>query len=1128
MSSQLIQYTKVAMSSADFSRSFPRLGMLTALFAMTMSLVAFSKHVSAADGPPAETLPEGLQVVSLEVKPAAIELKHRFDYRQVVVSGKLSTGETVDLTRMVQWESAPQSVVIGSTGIVSAARDGDEKLNLRYANLTASLTVKVSGTTGAYPVSFVRDVQPVLSKAGCNQGTCHGAKDGKNGFKLSLRGYDPLYDHRALTDDIGSRRFNRAAPDQSLMLLKGTGSAPHVGGVRMKVGDAYYELLRQWIAEGVKLDLNAARVAKIEIAPLDPIVPRAGMKQQMVVMATYTDGSVRDVTREAFIESGNIEVIEASPQGILTMLRRGEAPVLVRYEGAYAATTIIVMGDRSGFVWQKPPTNNYIDDHVYRKLERVKVLPSDLCSDDEFIRRIYLDMLGLPPNVDEVRAFLSDTRDSRVKREELIDRLVGSPAYVEYWTNKWSDLMQVNRKFLGEEGALGLRNWIKDSLATNRPYDQFAREVLTAVGSNVENPPASYYKVLRTPQDMMENTTHLFLAVRFNCNKCHDHPFERWTQDQYYQLSAFFAQVGRKEDPLFLGQKIGGSAVEGANPLVEVIYDTGAGDIKHDRTGQMTPPAFPYQQSIPVAGQSPRRQQLAEWITSKDNQYFARSYVNRMWGYLFGRGIIDPIDDIRAGNPPSNPELLDALTHDFVSHQFDMQHLIRTICKSRVYQHSIRTNKWNEDDDLNYSHAVPRRLPAETLFDAIHVATGSLPRIAGAPAGFRAAELPDAGVSNPFLEDFGRPVRESACECERSSGMVLGPVMKLINGPTVADAIADPQNALAKLVAGEADDRKLIEEVFVRFLARKPSGSEVEAGLLALQQAGDDHEKLVAKLAAYEQGIPARQAEWERTAGKPTVWKSVEIREMKSEAGATFEKADDQSITVGGNLAKDVYTIVAGTDLKAITGIRLEALADPKLPAGGPGRAPNGNFVLTELQLSLAPAASPGQGAAVGLKNAAADFGQDNYPAANAIDGNEGTGWAVSPKFNESHFATFETSADVGGDGGSLLTFRMSQQFADGMHLLGKFRISVTNSARPFGQSKLPDNVLAALAVNADQRNADQKTVLSNYFKSLDGDYQALQQSVQRSAEMIKNRRLLGVQDLAWALINNPAFLFNR
>lgn len=1076
-----------------------------------------------------ESLPEGLKIVSMEAIPAKIDLKDRFDNRQLLVLGKLDTGETVDMTRIAKQSQQGEAAILTPTGNVRANQDGQCEITFSHGDLQVKVPVVVAGASLPRTVSFVQDVQPVLSRTGCNQGTCHGSKDGKNGFKLSLRGYDPLYDHRALTDDIGARRFNRAAPDQSLFLMKGTGSIPHVGGVRLSVDDPYYQILRTWVSQGVKLDVDKPRVTKIDIFPTDTIVPRAGMSQQIVVTATYSDGTTRDVTREAFVESGNIEVLEAQAGGVISTLRRGEASVLVRYEGAYAATTLIVMGDRSGFEWKAPPANNYIDGLVYKKLERVKILPSELCTDEDFVRRVYIDLTGLPPTSDEVRAFLADNQDTKTKRDALVERLVGSREYVEHWTNKWADLLQVNRKFLGEEGSIALRNWIKNAVASNKPYDQFAREVLTAGGSTLENPPAAYYKVIRDPESLMENTTHLFLAVRFNCNKCHDHPFERWTQDQYYHMAAYFAQIGRKQDPSFAGQNIGGSAVEGAVPLVEVIYDSGSGEVTHNRTGKQAPPSFPYQPDIATVKDASRRQQLSNWITSKDNQYFAKSYVNRLWGYLFGVGIIEPIDDIRAGNPPTNPELLDALTKDFVEHNFDVQHLLKQMCKSRVYQQSVKTNKWNFDDGLNYSHALPRRLTAETLFDAIHLATGSTTHIGGAPAGFRAAELPDAGVSDPFLDDFGRPVRESACECERSSGMVLGPIMKLINGPTVAGAIADPAGALTKLAASEPDDRKLIEETFIRFLARRPTEQEYALGLDALTAAGGDHEKIVARLAEYEKTLPAKQAAWEATAGKPVSWTVLEPGEVKSSAGATFAKRDDKSIVVGGTLAKDIYTITFPSDLIGITGIKLEALPDDSLPSKGPGRSPsNGNVVVSEVKLSLAPKATPDKSVEVPFKAAVADFAQDGWPAAGAIDNNDGTGWALSPKFGEPHELTLETASAVGEAGGSVLKLSISQQYPDGTHALGRFRVSVTSSASPTTGDKLPAELAAALAVPADQRSDAQKQTLATHFRSLDGELARLAADVKRSEEQQKNKRLIGLQDLAWALINNPAFLFNR
>jgi hypothetical protein len=901
-------------------------------------------------GDAAETVPDGIKIVALESFPPAVELSHRFDYRQLVVMGKVASGESVDLTRIAKMSAAPAIISVSPSGLVRAVSDGKDQLTYTHGDLSIQIPVSVSNATVTPPVSFVRDVQPALSRMGCNSGTCHGAREGKAGFKLSLRGYDPLYDHVALTDDIAARRMNRAAPDQSLMLLKATGSIPHVGGVRTNVGDPYYELVRQWIADGAKLDLNAPRVTAVEVFPKNPILPRAEMKQQMAVLATYADGKVRDVTQEAFVESGNIEAVEAVPGGLLTLLRRGEAPVLVRYEGAYTATTLTVMGDRSGFAWNNPPTYNYVDQLVYNKLQQVKILPSDVCTDEEFVRRLYIDMTGLPPTSEQVLAFLNNSTASKEKRDQLIDQLVGSPEFIEHWTNKWADMLQVNRKFLGEEGAALLRNWIKNSVSVNKPYNQMAYEILTASGSNAQNPAAAYYKIMRDPQSLMENTTHLFLAVRFNCNKCHDHPFERWTQDQYYHLASYFAQVGRKEDPSFAGQKIGGSAVEGAAPLVEVIYDAASGDVKHDRTGQVSTPAFPYQHEDLAPSTASRREQIARWIASPKNQYFATSYVNRLWGYLFGSGIIEPIDDIRAGNPPTNPDLLAALTKDFVESGFDMQHMLRTICKSRVYQHSITTNQWNDDDTINYSHAIPRRLPAEVLYDAIHLATGSQQKFNGLPVGLRAAELPDVGLADAFLDDFGRPVRESSCECERSTGMVLGPIMKLVNGPTVANALSNPENSITHLVAAQADDHRVIEEMFLRFLARRPTAQESQLAIDAMKTIGEGHEAKVKALTEYEATLAARQAEWEKTVGLPAEWTVLDPTELKSKVGATFTKQEDKSVLVSGKNGKDTYTVVAATELDGITGIRLEVFADKSLPAGGPGRAPNGNQVLNDLE----------------------------------------------------------------------------------------------------------------------------------------------------------------------------------
>ena len=611
-------------------------------------------------------LPPNTSVVSISAEPSEIALDHQFEYAQLLLTATLDNGETLDVTGLVEYDTDKEKIHVTELGVVTPIANGQSEIVCKMGTAEVSVPVSVTNADDELTVDYIHDVMPVISKMGCTAGTCHGAKDGKNGFKLSLRGYDPIADTRSFADDLGARRINCASPEKSLMLLKATAAVPHAGGQLTKPGSPYYEIIKTWISDGVQLDMSTPRVTSIELSPTNPVVPREKMLQQMRVIATYTDGEVRDVTHEAFISSGDGDIADIDEHGRAIAKRRGEAPILARFEGAYTATTMTVMGDRSGFVWNQPPTNNFIDDLVYKKLERMKTLPSGLCTDEEFVRRIHLDLTGLPPTVEVLKAFVADGRETWIKRNELVDQLVGSPAYTDHWTNKWADLLQVNRKFLGSEGAVAFRDWIRDHVEKNTPYDEFAYSILNANGSNRENPAASYYKILREPTEIMENTTHLFLATRFNCNKCHDHPFERWTQDQYYELTAFFARVGLKKDPDGGDKRIGGTAVEQAKPLYEVVYEKEEGEVVHDRTRKETAPSFPYQQSLSGDDSDNRREQLAKWITSDDNQYFARSYVNRIWGYLLGRGLIEPIDDIRAGNPPTNPELLDRLTDTFL------------------------------------------------------------------------------------------------------------------------------------------------------------------------------------------------------------------------------------------------------------------------------------------------------------------------------------------------------------------------------------------------------------------------------------------------------------------------------
>jgi hypothetical protein len=1113
----------------DYSRTLNR--HVAATLALTFAL--FSGAASAQE----EKLPAGAKVVRLEAIPPAVTLKNPFDYAQVILTGQLATGDKVDVTRMVKVE-APDIVKVAPTGLIRPAADGAGQMKFRLEGQSVSVAVKVAGQKDKYPVSFVRDVMPAMSKLGCNAGTCHGAQKGKNGFKLSLRGYDPAFDHLALTDDLEGRRFNRAAPEMSLMLLKPAGAVAHVGGALMKPGEPAYDLLRLWIAEGVKLDLDSPRVKSIDVLPKNPTIPLPGMKQQVAVLATYSNGAVRDVTVEAFVESSNTEVATVDKAGLVTAVRRGELALMVRFEGSYAATTLVVMGDRSGYAWKPAPEHNYIDTLAYEKMRQVKVLPSDLCSDAEFIRRVTLDLTGLPPSADEVRQFIADKRPTRIKRDERIDKLIGGPDFVEHWTNKWADLLQVNRKFLGEQGADALRKYIRQAIEKNTPYDKFVHTVLTASGSTMTNPPAAYYKVLRTPQDVMENTTQLFLAVRFNCNKCHDHPFERWTQDQYYHLSAYFTQVARAEDPKFRGQRLPGTDVEAGKPLVEIISDVKEGEIKHERTGQVTPPQFPFLHKDLGPPTASRREQLAHWLTSKDNPYFAKSYVNRIWSYLMGAGLIEPVDDIRAGNPPSNPKLLDRLTEEFVKGGFNTREVMRTICKSRVYQLSISTNRWNADDETNYSHALARRLPAEVLFDAIYRATGSVTHLPGLPPGARAAQLLDSNVELPgeFLKAFGKPPRESACECERSGGMMLGPVLNLVNGPILGEALKDPGNRINKLATQIKDDRKLIEEIYLSVLNRAPTKRDLEVGLEALKDSAADHARLLAEYNrrkaaydAYEKTLPAKQQAWEQSFKSAPVWSVLDAATLTSKAGTVLKKQKDGSILASGPIpAQELYTITTTTKLQGITGLRLEVLTDKSLPAKGPGRAGNGNFVLHELTMTAKPAdKATAQPQRVTLHRPQATFSQEGFPIQNVIDNNPATGWAIVPQVSRPHTAIFEVlGTPLGFPGGTTFTFTLDQHHGD-RHNLGKFRLSVTTTKGALLLDGPPAAIAKALNVEPAQRTPEQRAVLTNYFRSQDAELARLQSEL-AAAGSVPDRRQLGAQDLAWALLNTKEFLFNH
>ncbi len=577
------------------------------------------------------------------------------------------------------------------------------------------------------------------------------------------------------------------------------------------------------------------------------------------------------------------------------------------------------------------------------------------------------------------------------------------------------------------------------------------------------------------------------------------------------------------------GETLGGSAVEGGKPLVEDIYDTGSGELADGGTGQTAVPTFPYAHEDVAGSDASRREQLAHWITSKQNQYFAKSYVNRLWGYLFGKGIIEPIDDIRAGNPPTNPELLESLTKEFVDSGFDMQHILRLICKSRVYQLSIKTNSWNEDDDINFSHAMARRLPAEVLYDTIQRTTGSISRLPGVPEGYRATQLPDVGLTLPsgFFEVFGRPARESACECERSSGMMLGPVMTLVNGPTIADAIADPQNAITKLVASQPDDAKVVDELFVRLLARPATSAEIEAGIGRVAGRRRRAGKAPSRFGRARSDLAGQAGRLGSDATPAVVEPRRDHRYEVQHRRHLYQGRRTAPCSSQAPTAREPTRSRSRPICPRSPPFAWRLLADDRLPSRGPGRAPNGNFVLYELFATAAPKADPSKTSELPLGRGSADFNQDGYPVSYAIDRRPASGWAIASQFGKDHYAVFEVMQDVKFDGGTTLVLTLDQQYDD-THAIGKFRISVTSAPTPLNTPNVPANIAAVLAVAPEQRSDAQKAEIAAHFRSLDPDWNRLTQAVAAAAEQQKNHRLTGAQDLAWALINSPAFLFNR
>jgi hypothetical protein len=684
-----------------------------------------------------------------------------------------------------------------------------------------------AGAPGA--VSFRTDVMAVLSKAGCNAGACHGNRNGKGGFKLSLRGQDPGGDFASLTRDLYGRRTNALDPEKSLILLKPTAAVSHQGGKRFAPDSKQYRILRDWVAQGMQWDdrAGAATVVGLEVTPGRKVLvaPEDGVK--IATTALYSDGTRRDVSDLAVYEQSQ-ELAKVSPDGRVTRGRDGETAVVVRFLQYQQVVRLAFVPNRAEFAWMPYEPRNYIDVHVLAKLKELRIDPSEPCTDLQFVRRAYLDLLGVLPSADEAKAFSEDRSEG--KRVKLVDGLLERPEYADFWALKWSDLLRNEERALDRKGVQAFHRWIRQSVAENKPLDLFARELVAARGSTYLNPATNFYRSERDPLERGEDAAEVFLGLRLKCARCHNHPFDRWSQDDYYNWADVFGRLNyrvienRRTDPNDKHEFVG----------EQIVYESDEGDVPDPRPGRQTKPVL-LGAGATIADGEDRLDTLARWITARDNPFFARAQVNRIWFDLMGRGLVDPVDDFRATNPASHPELLDALTEDFVKNGYDVRHMIRLIMSSQAYALSSVPNATNSEDEINYSHNVPRRLAAEQMLDAECQVSGMSASFNGYPKGLRAGQIPGAqparkpSAAEQFLMTFGKPPRELACECERSSDTTLGQAFQLISGREIGRMVAEKDNRVGKMIDAGKTDQEIIGELYWAALTRAASEEEMEA-----------------------------------------------------------------------------------------------------------------------------------------------------------------------------------------------------------------------------------------------------------------------------------------------------------
>jgi hypothetical protein len=758
----------------------------------------------------------------LTILPGSVDLDGPEAYQQLLAEASVE-GHQEDWTRAAQWTSSdPNIAKIDQTGMVRPVADGQAAITVKSQGRTASLTVRVKNAHAPFAWTFRNDVIPVLTKMGCNSGACHGASAGKNGFKLTLRGYDPDQDYDALTRVSIGRRVSLSEPSHSLMLLKPTFAVPHGGGKRFSTDSLEYRVISQWIAAGVPRPTEQdPQVTGLEVFPASAVL-KLGGEQQMVVRAKYSDGRVRDVTRWVRFSSSDEGVAAVDDSGHVKMNGSGETAVTLGYSSRvlYARLGVPYANKVDPAVYTKLERHNYIDDLVLAKLKALNIAPSGPADDATFVRRAYLDAAGILPSSEEVEDFLAD--HAADKRSKLIDRLLERDEFVDYWAYKWSDLLLVSSRKLRGNAMWSFYDWIRDSVKDNKPWNKFAYEIFTSSGDTRQNGALNYYVLHKDAIDLTETATEAFMGNRITCARCHNHPLEKWTQKQYYSMVNLFARVGLKN---------------GSEPGDIVVYAKDSGDVNHPRLLRPLPPTPLDGTPMSLTATDDRRVHFADWLVSPKNSYFSRSLVNRVWANFLGRGLVESVDDVRATNPASNEELFAALSDDFVASGYDVKRLIRTIMNSEVYQLSADSNADNQMDTKYYSRYFVKRLPAEVLLDVMSQVTGVPTRFAGYPVGTRALQLPDVLVQSQFLASFGRPKRIICDAGERSSEPNIAQALHVINGDTLNKKLSDANGYAALAVKLGLSDSSILDHLFLSAFSRYPAEAEKQPLLAALRKA---------------------------------------------------------------------------------------------------------------------------------------------------------------------------------------------------------------------------------------------------------------------------------------------------